>query len=69
MKKRRYNLKLSDKEPFFLLTILLEARQKKELEFEETLNPEVLDELQILKRQIKELFRHVLGEKPLPSPY
>ncbi|MBC8548985.1 MAG: hypothetical protein H8D23_04980 [Candidatus Brocadiales bacterium] len=61
------NLNLSDKEPFVLLMVLVEARKEKMLEFKESLDPDVLEEIHMLRRLIKKVFKLATGEKVLPS--
>ena len=60
------NLHLSGEEPIVLLMLLVEARKEKKLEFKETLNPGLLEELQLIQRLIKKVFNLVVGEKNLP---
>jgi len=61
------NLNLFDKEPYVLLIVLVEARKEKALEFNDTLNPDVLEELQLIQRLIKKVYKLVVGEKTIPS--
>ena len=68
MIEKQTNLNLSGKEPFVLLMVLLvEARCKKEVEFNDTLDPDVLEELHQIRRLIKKVFKLVVGEKNIPS--
>ena len=46
---------------------LLEARDKKELEYAETRSPDVLDELLIPHRLTTKAFHLVVGESIIPS--
>ena len=61
------NLNLSDKEPYMLLMVLVEARKEKMLEFNEILNPDLLEEVQVIQRLIKKVFNLVVGETTLYS--
>ena len=47
--------------------VLVEARKEKMLEFKKTLDPDLLEEIHVLKRLIKKVFELVTGEKVLPS--
>lgn len=67
MTERLYQLRLTGKEPSLLLLALLDARDKKELEFAETRSPEVLEELLILRRLTKTAFHLIVGESVVPS--
>ena len=61
------NLNLSDKEPVVLLMVLVEARKEKILEFNDTLDPDVLEELQLIQRLNKKVFNLAVGKKTFPS--
>ncbi len=67
MTGKQSNLTLSANEPFVLLMLLVEARKEKMLEFKRTLNPDILEEMQLIQRLIKKVFKLVVGEKTLPS--
>ena len=64
---KQSNLNLSGKEPYVLLMLLVESRKEKIMEFKETLNPDLLEEIQLIQRLIKKVFKLVVGEKILPS--
>jgi len=67
MIQKHSSLNLSGKEPFVLLMVLVEARKEKMLEFKKTLDPDLLEEIQVLKRLITKVFKLATGEKVLPS--
>jgi len=67
MKIRQSNLKLSDKEPSILLMALVDARDQKEIEYDETRSPKALEEYFVLRRLTKRVFHVIVGESTLPS--
>ena len=56
------SLNLSGEEPVVLLMLLVEYRKEKMLEFNKTLNPGLLEELQIIQRLIKKVFNLVVDQ-------
>lgn len=66
MIQKHSELNLSDEEPVVLFMVLIEARKEKELEFKETLDPDVLEQIHVLRRLIKKTFKLIVGGKALP---
>ncbi len=60
-------LNLSGEEPVALFMLLVESHKEKMLEFKKTLNPDLLEELQIIQRLIKKVFNLVVDETTLYS--
>jgi len=67
MKRRQYNLNLTGKEPSILLFALTDARDRKEIEYDETCSPKALEEYFVLRRLTKKVFHLIVGESTLPS--
>jgi len=64
---KQSNLNLSGEEPIVLFMLLVESRKEKILEYNEILNPDLLEEIQLIQRLIKKVFRLLVGETILPS--
>lgn len=61
MQANNHNLILQEEEPHVLYNILIEACQKKVLEYDETHSPKVLEEIQILRKLIDRVFKLVIA--------
>jgi len=67
MKRRRYNLNLSGKEPSIFLMALVDARDRKEIGYDETRSPKALEEYFVLRWLTKRVFHLIVGKSILPS--